>query len=151
MWPCKCSCGFLPGTYTGAPWPILYPYWHYPVGFAPPAWWGRSHHACGCREKHVKWIPEEISADTASPSKEALVGGVEKAELTLEYMPDAGAVSPSVKVVVTDSGGSSESNLAAIPAGYHVKSEFASAAPGAKITLTVNECRARVRWFERLS
>jgi hypothetical protein len=93
----------------------------------------------------------EIAADTANPSKQALVGGEEKANLLLEYSPDAGAASPSVKVTITDSTGDATFNITSVPTGYHVKRDFASAAPGATVKLDVSACSAHLRWFELVS
>jgi hypothetical protein len=93
----------------------------------------------------------EIAADTASPSKQALVGGEENVHLLLEYSPDTGATSPSVKVTITDSTGDVTFNITTVPAGYNVKRDFASAAPGATVKLDVSACSAHLRWFELVS
>jgi hypothetical protein len=93
----------------------------------------------------------EIAADTANPSKQALVGGEENTHLLLEYSPDAGATSPSVKVTITDSTGDVTFNITSVPAGYNVKRDFASAAPGATVKLDVSACSAHLRWFESVS
>ena len=152
MWPCKSVPGFLPATYSGAPYACCCSYPIEPV-YMPwcPCCHPPHQESEGKEEKHSKCVPMEISADTAAPSKDAQVGGTKKVELTLEYTPDSGATAPTIKVVVTESDGSSEWNLTTVPAGYHVRSEFASVAPGAKITLQVSQCMARLRWFEQLS
>jgi hypothetical protein len=91
----------------------------------------------------------EASVDSAAGSKSALVGGNNSAHLTLEYVPDDGATSPSVIVTVT-SGGSATSTWqeTAIGPGYHVKSDFATLPPGSKVTIEVKEASARLRWCE---
>ena len=130
-----CGCGPSAPAYY---WP------QYPGWYAP--WFsGRPEHERSTR------VPMEIAADTANPSKQALVGGEEKANLLLEYSPDAGAASPSVKVTITDSTGDATFNITSVPAGYHVKRDFASAAPGATVKLDVGACSAHLRWFELVS
>ena len=126
-------------------------------GYYDPAYWqqwqpGYSHwHAGpGAPEPRMS-VPEELSADTASPTKETTIGGAEKAYLSLEYTADAGATSPKVTVTITDSSGSIDCSLTSFPAGYHVKRSFAFAAPGAKVKLEVAECSAHLRWFELVS
>ena len=119
-------------------WPP-YPGWYAPWFFAGPE-----------PERSTR-VPMEIAADTANPSKQALVGGEEKACLLLEYSPDTGAASPSVKVTITDSTGDVTVNITTVPAGYHVKRDFAFAAPGATVKLDVSACSAHVRWFELVS
>lgn len=120
-------------------------YWpQYPGWYAP--WFsGRPEH------EHSDRVPAEIAADTANPSKQALVGGEESVHLLLEYSPDTGAASPSVKVTITDSTGDITFNITSVPAGYHVKRDFASAAPGATVKLDVSACSAHLRWFESVS
>ena len=119
-------------------WP-QYPGWYAPWFFGKP------------ERERSQYVPMEIAADTANPSKQALVGGEEKANLLLEYSPDAGAASPSVKVTITDSTGDATFNITSVPAGYHVKRDFASAAPGATVKLDVGACSAHLRWFELVS
>lgn len=111
---------------------------------------GRPHDLCCCSARPWVYVPQEVAVDTATPSKEAFVGGSENVHLTLEYMPVTGATTPSVKLVVTDASGTSEWNVTTIPAGYHVKEGFASAAPGSSFKLEVKECVARLRWCEAL-
>ena len=125
---------FVPAYY----WP-QYPGWYAPWFSGQPE-----------QERSTK-VPVEIAADTSSPSKQALVGGAEDVHLLLEYSPDAGATSPSVKVTITDSTGDVTFNITTVPAGYHVKRDFASAAPGATVKLDVTACSAHLRWFELVS
>ena len=119
-------------------WP-QYPGWYAPWFFGKP------------ERERSQYVPMEIAADTANPSKQALVGGEEKASLLLEYSSDAGAASPSVKVTITDSTGDATFNITSVPAGYHVKRDFASAAPGATVKLDVSACSAHLKWFELVS
>lgn len=129
-------------------------YWPQCPPYYSPWWgggWGQHVHRHEHEHEHHKDVPEEISADKATPSGTALVGGAEEVHFSLEYAPDAAAVSPFVKVTITDAGGNSEWNLTAIPAGYHVKRRFASAAPGATVKLEVGETTAHLRWFELVS
>ena len=117
--------------------------------WCPVCW--QPHHTCCCHTGPDVFIPQELSVDTTTTSKDTFVGGSRDVLLTLEYMPVTGATSPSVKLVVEDAGGTTDWDLTSVPDGYHVKSNFASVAPGAKLTLSANECLARLRWFELIS
>ncbi|NLI83728.1 MAG: hypothetical protein GX443_18900 [Deltaproteobacteria bacterium] len=145
--------------------PVCHPWaWrHECCHYHPPAWFtgpavqpylcplcGQPYHLCCCSIRPSIHVHQEVSADTANPSREAFIGGSRNVRLTIEYMPVTGATTPSVKVVVTDSSDSSEWNVTTIPAGYHVKEDFASAAPGSTVKLEVKECMARLRWCEAL-
>jgi len=107
------------------------------------------HHA----SKYHQFYPamlmaREIDADTATPSKDGLVGGLRPVFLSLEYLVDAGAASPTVKVT-TAAGSSSATWSDDTPAeGYTVRQSVLSAAPGTKVTLAVNNAIARLRWCE---
>jgi hypothetical protein len=97
------------------------------------------------------FVPQELAVDATTTSKDTFVGGSRAVWLTLEYMPVSGATAPSVTLKVEDEDGTTDWNITSVPDGYHVKSNFASAAPGAKLTLSANECLARLRWFELIS
>jgi hypothetical protein len=56
-----------------------------------------------------------------------------------------------VKVTITDPTGDVTVNITSVPAGYHVKRDFAFAAPGATVKLHVRGCSAQLRWFELVS
>ena len=93
-------------------------------------------------------VAREIDADTATPASDGLVGGARPVFLSLEYLVDAGAASPTVKVT-TAAGGSSATWSDDTPAeGYTVRQAVLSAAPGTKVTLAVNNAIARLRWCE---
>lgn len=122
-------------------------YWPQYPGWYAPWFYGRPEP----EHERSQRVPMEIAADTANPSKQALVGGEENVRLLLEYSPDTGATSPSVKVTITDSTGDVTFNITTVPAGYHVKRDLASAAPGATVKLDVSACSAHLRWFELVS
>src|SRR5579864_9338399 len=90
-----CGCGGYVQGYSGwfpsgGGWPqVCYAAW--PGAWCPPEPWA--------------YVPVELTADSSNPSQQALVGGSEKAFLTLEYLPDSGAASASVTVTITDTGG----------------------------------------------
>jgi hypothetical protein len=93
-------------------------------------------------------LAREVDADTAAPSKDGFIGGSRQVFLSLEYLVDTGASSPTVKVT-TASGGSSATWSDDTPAeGYTVRQAVLSAAPGTKVTLAVNNATARLRWCE---
>jgi hypothetical protein len=96
-------------------------------------------------------VPQEIDADPTSLSKEFVVGGDEEVELVLEYLPIEGAVSPELTVECAGPSGTTSVHEAAIPAGFHVKDDFAIIAPGTKLKLTVKDCFARLRWSETIT
>ena len=93
-------------------------------------------------------VAREIDVDTATPSRDGLVGGARTVFLSLEYLVDAGAASPTIKVT-TAVGGSSATWSDDTPAeGYTVRQAVLSAAPGTKVTLSANNAIARLRWCE---
>ena len=102
----------------------------------------------GCCDAVV--VPQDIAVDSAKPSKDGLVGGTAQASLSLEYLVDAGAASPSVKLTTVTDGVSSTWSDAAPPTGYTVQHAVLSVNPGTKLTLAVNNAIARVRWCETL-
>lgn len=99
---------------------------------------------------HLK-VPREIDADTTSSSASALVGGgADKISLSLEYLVEAGATSPSVKVTTSSDGGSATWSDDTPSTGYHVQEALLSVTPGSKVTLNVNNATARLRWCETI-
>ena len=114
-------------------------YWNDCCGHQPPG----NHHA-----NPALLLAREIDADTATPSKDGLVGGSRPVFLSIEYLVDAGAASPTVKVT-TAAGGSNATWSDDTPVeGYTVRQALLSAAPGTKVTLAVNNAIARLRWCE---
>jgi hypothetical protein len=93
-------------------------------------------------------LAREIDADTATPSKDGLVGGARAVFLSLEYLVDAGAPAPTVSVTTASGGSSATWSDATPPVGYTVRQAVLSAAPGTKVTLAVNNATARLRWCE---
>nr|MEA2799106.1 hypothetical protein [Phenylobacterium sp.] len=114
-------------------------YWSHCGGHQPP----KDYHAYP-----AMLLAREIDADTATPSKDGLVGGSRPVFLSLEYLVDAGAAAPTVKVT-TAAGGSNATWSDDTPAeGYTVRQAVLSAPPGTKVTLAVNNAVARLRWCE---
>jgi len=110
------------------------------------------YYLCYCMPKPMMILPQEVWVDASSPTKEAFIGGSTDVKLTLEYMPATGASSPSVTITITAPDGSTSTwQEDPIPAGYHVKSDFSTVAPGSKIELQVAEAMARLRWCEVVS
>jgi hypothetical protein len=93
-------------------------------------------------------VPEEAVVDTTTPSKTVVIGGTTPVRLSLEYLPDDGATSASVKVTSTVDGTATTWQETPIAAGYHVKTDFAPLLPGSKVTIDVAQAMARVRWCE---
>jgi hypothetical protein len=93
-------------------------------------------------------LAREVDVDTTTPSKDGMVGGSRTVSLSIEYLVDAGAASPSVKLTTTV-GSSSATWSDDTPAeGYTVHQAVLNAAPGTKVTLAVNNALARLRWCE---
>jgi hypothetical protein len=114
-------------------------YWSHCGDYPPP----HHHHV-----DPAMLLAREIEVDTATPSKDGLVGGARPVFLSLEYLVDAGAASPTVKVT-TVAGGSNATWSEATPAeGYTVREAVLSAVPGTKVTVAVNNAIARLRWCE---
>ena len=120
-------------------------YWHHycPVCCQP-------YHLCCCVAKTQFQIPQELSVDSSTSPKEALIGGLCDTSLTLEYMAEEGAAFPSIKITLTGSDGTSTWEESSIPAGYHVKSDFSTVSPGTKVKIEVTEAIARLRWCETI-
>src|SRR3954453_8502825 len=92
--------------------------------------------------------PYELAVASGGATGQAMVGGGSPSRLSLEYVVDDGAASPTVKVT-TDSAGSSSTWEETTPGtGYQVKSDFLTVEPGTKVTLDATEATARLRWCE---
>ena len=93
-------------------------------------------------------VPRDLEADPSTKSKQALVGGAGDVSLSLEYLVETGASSPTVTLTTTTGGASAKWTDAAPAVGYFVHEALLSAKPGTKVTLEVNNVIARVRWCE---
>ena len=117
---------------------------------------GKPVHLCACEEECCEeecrenvLLPQELSVDNTNKVKEIFAGGLEDANLTLEYMPVTPATA-TVKVTITGPGGTTVWDGGGVADGYHVKDDFAPVAPGSKIKIEVNDCIARLRWCEEI-
>lgn len=95
-------------------------------------------------------VPREIDADAGTPSQDGLVGGTGPVCLSLEYLIDAGAGSPTVKVTTASEGSSATWSDDAPATGYTVRQAVLTVNPGTKVTLAVNNAMARLRWCETM-
>lgn len=95
-------------------------------------------------------IPRDLDADPKNASQQTLVGGSTQVSLSLEYLVETGAVSPSVTLTTTSEGASATWSDTAPAVGYHVREGLLSVTAGTKVTLTVNNATARLRWCERV-
>lgn len=147
----SCAHGHWPMGHSWAPGhypyfvyagPYAYPY---PISLCPVCCQPQWH--CHCAPKMPMVVPEEALVDASSPKKEVFVGGNCDAKLTLEYMPVTLATS-SVTVTITVSGSTTTWKEQPISDGYHVKKDFSSVAPGAKVVVEVTDAIARLRWCE---
>src|SRR5262249_58664550 len=66
-------------------------------------------------------VPRDLAADAKNASAQALVGGSEQVSLSIEYLVDTGASSPSVKVSTTSGGATATWSDTSPAVGYHVQ------------------------------
>lgn len=90
----------------------------------------------------------EIDVDSTTPSRDAMIGGLRPAQLSVEYLVETGATSPSVEVTTSTGAVSATWSDNAPPVGYTVQQAILSAAPGTKVTLAASNAMARLRWCE---
>jgi hypothetical protein len=92
--------------------------------------------------------PYEISVASGGTSAQALVGGTTTVHLSLEYLVDSDASSPSVTVTTASDGTTSTWQETTPGTGYQVKAHFMNVAPGTVVTVDATEAAARLRWCE---
>jgi hypothetical protein len=92
--------------------------------------------------------PYELAITSGGAPGQALVGGLSPARLSLEYVVDDGATSPTIKVTTVSAGTSSTWEETSPGTGYQMKSDFLTVDPGTKVTLEASETTARLRWCE---
>lgn len=109
----------------------------------PPSTWGHT-------GDYTQTIPYELTATTASTPQEVLIGGKGDVHLSLEYLADSGASAPAVDIKIESDGTTSTWTESPIPTGYQVKSGFVTVQPGSKVTLSVTEATAKLRWCEMI-
>lgn len=95
-------------------------------------------------------VPREIDVDPAGSPKQGFVGGHSDTHLTLEYLVDAGAASPSVEVKLQSGGTTQTWTATDLAEGYHVEDAFLAADAGSKVSISVTDAVARLRWCERI-
>jgi hypothetical protein len=95
-------------------------------------------------------VPRDLDVDPSNASQQGLVGGASQISLTLEYLVETGASSPSVTLTTTSDGVSSTWSDTTPTVGYHVQQAVLSVAPGTKVSIDVNNVTARLRWCERV-
>lgn len=94
-------------------------------------------------------IPRDLHADPTNTSQQALVGGSEQVSLSLEYLVEAGAASPSVTLTTISDGATATWSETSPAVGYRIQEGLLSVKAGTKVSLTVNNVTARLRWCER--
>jgi hypothetical protein len=87
---------------------------------------------------------------------QAIIGGGCCVQLSVEYMPAqqdvaGGSQTCTVMVNVVDSEGCTLTWQKVFQEGYHVKESIITTYPGARLTVTVSNAVARVRWCEIFS
>ena len=104
-------------------------------------------HMCQCAKPLTSMkLPQELLADSTTPSNKIFVGGAQDVSLSLEYLKTG--ASPTIKVVITENGSSSTWDITTIPDEYQIKENFSTVSPGAQLALQVTDCTARLRWCE---
>ena len=106
------------------------------------------HHGCGCGRDTLMVSPYELSVASGGPSAQALVGGASTVHLSLEYLVDTGASSPSIKVTTASDGTSSTWQETTPATGYQFRRDFMNVPPGTTVTVDATEMAARLRWCE---
>jgi hypothetical protein len=118
--------------------------------------------ACGTFYLPVVWVqapqaccdaitvPRDLDVDSVNVTRSGLVGGADKVSLAVEYLVETGAASPSVTLTTTSNGVNSTWSDAAPAVGYHVQEAVMTVDPGTKVSITVNNVTARLRWCERI-
>ena len=95
-------------------------------------------------------VPRDLAADATNTSQNGLVGGSGQVSLSLEYLVETGASSPTVTVNTTSDGVNATWSDDTPTVGYHVLEALLSVKPGTKVSITVNNATARLRWCERV-
>jgi hypothetical protein len=95
-------------------------------------------------------VPRDLDVDPKNASQQALVGGTGQVSLSLEYLVEAGASSPSVTLSTTSDGVNSTWSDDTPAVGYHVHEALLSLKPGTKVSINATNVTARLRWCERV-
>ena len=95
-------------------------------------------------------VPRDLDTDPTNASQQTFVGGSEKVSLSLEYLVESGAASPSVTLTTTSNGATATWSDTAPAVGYHVQEALLLVKAGTKVSLSVNNVAARLRWCERV-
>lgn len=101
---------------------------------------------------HGEYVPfvRELLATTAAPEASTIIGGEEAVAITLEFLADTGAESPSATLTIDDGTGATAIEEKDFGAEYQTRSGYFDLLPGTKLQLNVTNCTARVRWIERV-
>lgn len=99
---------------------------------------------------HEMIVPREIETDAAGSPKQGFVGGHGNVHLTLEYLVNEDAASPSIQIELLSGGTTQSWSATDLEEGYHAEEAFLAADAGTRITLTVTDAVARLRWCERI-
>jgi len=112
---------------------------------------GPGHRGCGCQPGHRGTLmvsPYELAVASGGATAQALVGGAAPAHLSLEYLVDSGATSPSITVTTASNGTTSSWSETTPGPGYQRKPDFLNVQPGTTVTVAATEAAARLRWCE---
>jgi hypothetical protein len=95
-------------------------------------------------------VPRSLEANQTNTTPQGLVGGTGHATLSLEYLVETGAAAPSIALNTISTSGNSTWTDTTPAAGYHVHEALLVVKAGTKVSLTVNNVTARLRWCEKV-
>jgi hypothetical protein len=137
----------------------MMPFSHKPMHMAGcgPHHWGPPIRECRRESKELLVEPQtDNSPKGLTGPGQAIIGGGCCVQLSVEYMPAqqdvaGGSQTCTVMVNVVDSEGCTLTWQKVFQEGYHVKESIIMTYPGARLTVTVSNAVARVRWCEIFS
>ena len=137
----------------------MMPFSHRPMHMAGcgPHHWGPPIRECRRESKELLVEPQtDNSPKGLTGPGQAIIGGGCCVQLSVEYMPAqqdvaGGSQTCTVMVNVVDSEGCTLTWQKVFQEGYHVKESIITTYPGARLTVTVSNAVARVRWCEIFS
>jgi hypothetical protein len=95
-------------------------------------------------------VPRHLEVQQSTTPQSAFVGGNEEVLLSVEYLVETGAASPSVSLTTASDGSSSTWTDSTPALGYHVQEALLRVKAGTKLTLAVVNVDARVIWCESI-
>jgi hypothetical protein len=95
-------------------------------------------------------VPQSIEVQSDASPQSVIIGGASDVSLSLEYLIEEGAASPSVELTAVLEGTTTTWSATESTPGYHVESALMSAKPGTTVTIAATDAMARLRWCETI-